>query len=280
MAKNCLYCGKELQFQRSTKKYCPGSCKQLAYYKRKAESLSGIPTENPITTAVQEDTTVKEPAIIKQDDFPASNNKEENKIPITESPSTDSEKQNQNVKDIIVKQKEKIPVVKLPDKKEEPYEWEESNFVEAIRTQIHGGDEELIFSNPERYWSGDTLGAVRWITQCLRCLIESMIQLSNRRYIDNQTLFELADAFNRLVGSYSFDFLPKNYPYTNLIKELRQKMNSMANANNDKEKIRFRLSPERKAKLIATRFIIADFVPKIKFSELELPIIKDKLKLF
>jgi len=82
----------------------------------------------------------------------------------------------------------------------------------------------------------------------------------------------MEDAFNHLVDSYYFEFLPVNYLYKNLIEKLQQKMNSMTSANRDNEKICFRLSPECKAKLIATRFIIGNFVPKKKFSELEFSI--------
>lgn len=277
MGKNCLYCGKDLEFQRSTKKYCNDNCKQLAYYKRQAEALSGIPAENP-HVCVKEEVTVKESLTVKQDDFTV-NNKDENIIPAMEQRSPSTENENTTTQEVSVKQEEKILSVKNTSAKEEPYEWEESNFVEAIRAEIHGDDEEIIFSSPEKYWAGDTLKVVQWVTMVMRCLIESIIQLSNRKYIDEHTLFEIADAFNRLIGSYSYDFLPKNYPYMNLIKELQPKMNAVAHSNKGKEKICFRLSPERKAKLIAVRFLIANFVPKIKFSELELPIIKEKHKL-
>jgi hypothetical protein len=268
MGAKCLYCGKEdLKAKRSTRKYCNDNCKQLAYYKRKGKILSGITAENP-GNSVKEEVAVKEPLSVKPVDFTVNSKTEPETASEIITPPVDSVKENSTVSP----EEKKIPAIDLQDRNQE-YEWEESRFLNNIQSLINKGyNEQYMFQHPDRYWAGDMLGVVRWITQCLLCLAESMIQLSNRRHIDHHTLFEIADAFNRLAGSYSFGFLPANYPYKNLIKELQHKMNALANANSDREKIRFRLSPERKAMLIATRFIIGNFVPRIKFNELELPL--------
>lgn len=47
MKKNCIRCGKEFEAKHPSRKYCPGSCKQYAYYERKGMTFSN--TLNPIT---------------------------------------------------------------------------------------------------------------------------------------------------------------------------------------------------------------------------------------
>lgn len=265
MQKNCLYCGNDLQYQRNTRKYCNDNCKQLAYYKRKGISLSGISEDNS-------NVSVKESVVVKKENFTINDKKDiesvlkekEKIIPIEE-----------KIKSEVKQGKTETIITISHPLKVESYEFEESKFVTIIEDYVVSGkhDQEM-FQYDQNYWTGDMLSIVQWVTMCLRCLIESLIQLGNHRHIDNHTLFEVADAFNCLADSYCYEFLPANYPYKNMIKELQQKMSALANAENDNEKIRFRLSSERKAKLIATRFIIGDFVPKKKFSELEFPIKK------
>jgi hypothetical protein len=277
MEKNCLYCGKELQFKRSTRKYCPGSCKQLAYYKRQGQSLSGIPAENLGISVKEEDVTVKELIAVKQDDFTVNDNKEENIIPVTEQVSPDIEKENITTKGVTVKQEEKILVVKTPVQKEEPYEWEESRFINSIRGLIDVSDEEDKFSHPEKYWHPKDIPYIKWVTVRVRCLLENVIKISNCPRIDSQTMLEVADAFKRLVSCDLLKWMPKNYPCTKWMMELNERIQAFAIANNNCETIRFRLSPQRKTKLIAQRFIIGDFVPKVKFTELEFETALDKI---
>lgn len=282
MEKKCLYCEKDLQYQRSSRKYCSDNCKQLAYYKRKGVSLSGVSddnsgvTVNPVESEIhsnrvkQEAVTVKEPDNVKANGFTINYTPEEQSIAVNDSNTNGLDKN--TVKENVAVKQEGNNTVKnvLPE-----YEWEESELITQIEDWICREKQiQEIFECPQNYWAGDTLSIVRWVTMVLRCLIESIIQLSNRPHIDNHTLFEVEDAFNRLVDSYCYEFLPNNYPYKNLIKELQQKMNAMTHANKQNEKVRFRISLDRKAKLIATRFIIGEFVPKIKFSELEFSIRK------
>jgi hypothetical protein len=286
MGKNCLYCGNDLKFKRSTRKYCNNNCKQLAYYKRQAESLSGNSSKNSAVSIKPEEVTVKEPLTVKQDDFTVNDNKEEKNIPLTEkqSPETEKEyqiqdeKENTITKDISVKQEEKISAVKTPVQKEEPYEWEESEFINSIR-EFSDENEEVVdkFLHPEKYWHPNDIQYIQWVTARVRCLLESVIKISNSPHIDKQTLLEVADAFKRLVACNYFKWMPKNYPCTKWMTELNEKIQAFAIANQDCETIRFRLSSERKAELIAKRFVIGAFAQKIKFSELNFETALDKI---
>jgi hypothetical protein len=298
MVKNCLYCGTDLKYQRSTKKYCNDNCKQLAYYKRKGISLSGNSSNNSTSTIKPEDVIVKEPLTVKQGDFMVSDNKEEKIIPINEKQSSEPEKQNKNqdekentvTKDVIVKpveseipsntikQEEKTLTVKNIAQKEESYEWEESEFINRIREFIDESEEEVDkFLHPEKYWHPNDIQYIQWVTARVRCLIESVIKISNSPHIDRQTLLEVADAVHRLVCCDLFKLMPKNYPCTKWMTELNEKIQAFAIANQDCETIRLRLSPQRKAELIAKRFAIGNFVSKIKFSELNFETAMDKI---
>src|ERR1017187_9128402 len=103
----------------------------------------------------------------------------------------------------------------------------------------------------------------------LRCLIESMIRLSNYSRIDKNTLLCISDAFNRLVQSKAYKNLPDNFAYTELIKELCIKLNSLVQSNTCEEQIRFTLSPKLKSNLISTRYKMLNIFSPMKFSELD-----------
>ena len=71
-----------------------------------------------------------------------------------------------------------------------------------------------------------------------------------------------------MLASSNFKRLPLNYPYTNLIKELEQQCNSIAGQHKKKNSFRLQLTVNRKVQFITTRFLLAAFVPKVKFSDL------------
>lgn len=69
MSTTCHYCGKAMQAQRSTRKYCSDNCKQLSFYKRNGLLLAGIDTaeETVLSTSLyEEDVAVMEPKIMKE----------------------------------------------------------------------------------------------------------------------------------------------------------------------------------------------------------------------
>src|ERR1035437_438894 len=210
MEKNCLYCGKDLKFQRSTKKYCNDNCKQLAYYIRQGQSLSAIPAEIPALSVKPEEVIVKEPLTVKQDDFtisPVDNSsgiidknepesiskQEENIIPA-------QEKKEPEVKKVQIEVQKETAITVSQPQKEEPYESEDSEFIYRVREFINLSDEEDKFAHPKKYWHPNDLPYIKWVTVRARCLLESVIKISNSRHIDRQTLLEVADAFKCLVS--------------------------------------------------------------------------------
>jgi len=78
----------------------------------------------------------------------------------------------------------------------------------------------------------------------------------------------MTNAFTQLIASPYFNRLPLNYPFTNLLIQLEQESNRIAGSLKKKSIFRFQLSLNRKVQLIAARYMLADFIPFVKFSEL------------
>ncbi len=258
MIKTCLHCGKPMQSQRNTKKYCSDNCKQLAFYKRSGLALSGLSdNDNFLVTDKQH---AEEPFISSK--INELTHKENFKEPITENLSTKplNDKPSVTVNDSFT--------IK-PEQEEKPYECVRSKIVDSIADYIDNSEALFMFQCPEKYWGAYTLPTVRWVSLRLRCLIESLIKLSNISAIDYDSVIAVRDAFITLLNSSQFKRLPINYPYTALIKELEQKLAFIVKQNKHSESIQLRLTQKRKVELIANRHILADFVPAIKFSEMD-----------
>ncbi|SEW46027.1 hypothetical protein SAMN05428988_6218 [Chitinophaga sp. YR573] len=227
----CLHCGKPIQSQRSTKKYCSDNCKQLAFYKRSGLLLSGA----TMTETLNDN---KPPAnVINQ---PVSK-------PVNDKSGVSPEQQ---------------PA-------ERPYQWVYSRLIEQVAEYVDSGHALLLLQHPEEYWSSYTLSAVKWVSIRLRCLLENLIRLSNLPAVNYQTLRAVLEAFNDIMASRHFRLLPPDYSYTTIIKELAGKLAVLAKQGKRQKTTRFRLTLNRKAELMAARYILAGLVPPARFSELD-----------
>lgn len=251
MSKNCLHCGKPMQSLRITKKYCCVNCKQLAFYKRNGLQLSGLNTDSPLLTIQG-----AENAVITINTENKSNEPSSGKT--SSLPSNDRESFTLNDTTTIKTAQEEIA-----------YQWVHSRLVDLIEENADNPDELLLFQNPAEYWGSFTLEGVKWVSLRLRCLLESLIRLSNYTHIRYADLTAICDAFDSLVTSRHFRYLPNNYPYIDLVKELKDKLTLLARPDKHTKKFLFRLTLNRKATLIAKRFILAGFVPAIKFGDLD-----------
>jgi len=248
-----------MQSQRNTKKYCSDNCKQLAFYKRSGLALSGINDNDNLLAA---DKQHAEEPFISNEIITESTHKENFKEPITE-----------NLPVKLLNDKLTVTVndsfTIKPSQEEKPYECVRSKIVDSIADYIDNSEALFMFQCPEKYWGAYTLPTVKWVSLRLRCLIESLIKLSNISAIDNDSMIAIRNAFTALINSGQFRRLPTNYPYTALIKDLEQKLAFIAKQYKHAESIQFRLTQKRKVELIGNRYILADFVPAIKFSEMD-----------
>jgi len=308
MEKHCEFCGEVLQgYSRSTRKYCSDNCKQLAFYSRQGmnwgkAALAGTTAKGEAFNVkldlslndMREDQQRKEepgnppPASEQQQNgenifnveagFTLSGAPEEQpeiSQPI-DAPASDDPQQDSAVNESSVKgEDEKQDSVKpeeekaIPEKQERPkYHWVQSQLLEKIESIRQTSWLEIMLAKSRSYWSWSEIEAVQWVTVRIRCLIDNILRLSNAQRISRATLQRIAQAFDAMVNASKFKSLPSNYPLTKLITELHGKFTTMAK-NAREKRITLRLSFYRKAELLAVRFMIGRFVPRMRFSELE-----------
>lgn len=161
------------------------------------------------------------------------------------------------------KQEEKVndPITK------KAYEYIHPTFLENIRSYEDSSETLFKFSRPQNYWNAEAIIHVKWVSLRFSTLMGTLLHLSAKPFIDKGAIRAVSDAFKWLCASKHFIYLPGNYPHTQLIRELREKMRVISQDHMESEGIRFRLSPERRAQLIATRWQMGDFVPRMKFSQ-------------
>lgn len=154
----CLHCGKPIQSQRSTKKYCSDNCKQLAFYKRSGLLLSGATL----------------PETLNDNEPPANAMNQLAEKPFNDKSSVSPEQQ---------------PA-------EPPYQWVYSGLIEQVVEYVDSGHALLLLQHPGEYWNSCTLSTVKWVSIRLRCLLENLIRLSNLPAVNYETLRAVLEAFN------------------------------------------------------------------------------------
>jgi hypothetical protein len=159
-------------------------------------------------------------------------------------------------------------VVEVMPEEEMEYWPVESDFLRRIRKHQLELHKFKKFDNPVAFWNIDSIVRNQWVSKRFRTLAESLVKLSSFDCIDRQTLFAVTDAFNRMIRTNQFQKLPADYPYAGLIRELSEKLNGLSKENKNTEQIRFRLSVDRKALLVAIRNFLSRHTEKLKFSEL------------
>jgi hypothetical protein len=252
MSTTCLHCGNPMQSQRSTRKYCSDSCKQLAFYKRSGLALTSSDDGMSLSDSqhYQNEPGDTEGGLIHpcKSEF-----KEDLSTHLLNDKPSPAASNSFTVK---------------PDQEEVHYKWVRSRIIDSIADHVDNSEALFMFQHPRQYWSAYVLPSVKWVSLRLRCLLESLIKLSNFSVVEYDNIIALKEAFTALISSSHFKLLPANYPFTALIKDIEQKLALIAKQHEHCESIRFRLSVNRKVELIAVRFMLADFVPAVKLSEI------------
>jgi hypothetical protein len=265
MTKNCLYCGNPIVSKRSTKKYCSENCKQLAFYKRTLLQLSPPSTPDyplPDESGQSDDA----------DDFPLKEKALNVKQTLNGNISfgqLDEVNENEQIDTTVLPKNQPVNAKSFTVNPHMTYQPLESSFIAKIVEYTDNSSDMLMFQNPRKYWGLYDLTIVKWVSLRLRCLLESLLKLSNLPAIDYATLITIKDAFTDLVASGNFKRLPSNYPHIEFIKELEQSLAFIVKQYKRCDDIRFRLTVKRKIEIIAKRFMMADFVPAAKFYDLD-----------
>ena len=290
MESTCLYCGGHFTAIRSSKKYCSDNCKQMAYFKRNGLVLSGtteaepslqVPIVNvkPVTTNEVSVKCDKEKDTVKygNEELTVKYDKDEQSefdfVPLADAEEETEIAESNNVREIekeIEPIKNLIKVEQKHENENEPrYKWINSKLIGLIEKKYEQNSGGIKTKEPFDYWQYEEAKYIVWVNSRFRCLAESLIKLSNYSRIDRHTLLCVTDAFKRLVTSTTFNRLPNDYPFKELIIELFLGLNKTLGEKMNLKMLAFKLTKERKAQLICIRHQLMLHTPEIKFSEID-----------
>ena len=299
MESTCLYCGGHFTAIRSSKKYCSDNCKQMAYFKRNGLVLSGttevepslqvpVVTVKPVTTNEVSVKYDKEKDTVKygNEEFTVKYDKDEQSefefVPLADAEKEETEiAESNNVRE-IEKETQKVEPIKSSlniekeqkDENEPRYKWINSKLIGLIEKKYEQNSGGIKTKEPFDYWQYEDAKRIVWVNNRFRCLAEGLIKLSNYSRIDQHTLLCITDAFKRLVTSTTFNRLPNDYPFKELIIELFLGLNKTLEEKRHFKMLAFKLTKERKAQLICIRHQLMLHTLEIKFSEIDF--IEDK----
>ena len=118
--------------------------------------------------------------------------------------------------------------------------------------------------------------SIAWVNVRLRCLIEVLLLVSERKHLPLNDLIEITNAFIRLTKSEHFKKLPEDYRYNHLVKDLRDKLKIICIENDHSEEVPLKLNKNLKTQLIVYRCELRTVVSRVKFSELTFKTNKDE----
>jgi hypothetical protein len=277
MESTCLYCGRHFTAIRSSKKYCSDNCKQMAYFKRNGLVLSGTTevepsVQMPVVSVKPSNTNGVSVKYDKEErsefEFvPLAEEEEEEETEIADSNNVrEVEKEFQKVEPI----KSSLNIEKEQQEENEPrYKWINSKLIGLIEKKYEQNSGGIKIKEPFDYWEYEDAKRIVWVNTRFRCLAEGLIKLSNYSRIDLHTLLCITDAFKRLVTSTTFNRLPNDYPFKELIIELFLGLNKTLEEKRHLKMLAFKLTKERKAQLICIRHQLMLHTPEMKFSEID-----------
>lgn len=180
----------------------------------------------------------------------------------------------QNVKTYPAKIEEKV-TEKQVGKIENEFKQVSSKFIKEIisllkRRSIEEDLHSFIRNNKQHFKS------IAWVNVRLRCLIEVLLLVSERKRLPLIDLIEITNAFICLVKSEHFKKLPTNFLYYNIAKDLRDKLKVICIENEGVQELPLKLNRRLKIELIVYRCELRAVASKIKFSELNFKINKDE----
>ncbi|MDO8998857.1 MAG: hypothetical protein Q7W45_03755 [Bacteroidota bacterium] len=266
----------------------------MAYFKRNGLVLSGtteaepslqVPIVNvkPVTTNEVSVKYDKEKDTVKygNEELTVKYDKDEQSefefVPLADAEEEEEEEtkiaESNNVREIekeIEPIKNLIKVEQKHENENEPrYKWINSKLIGLIEKKYEQNSGGIKTKEPFDYWQYEEAKYIVWVNSRFRCLAESLIKLSNYSRIDRHTLLCVTDAFERLVTSTTFNRLPNDYPFKELIIELFLGLNKTLGEKMNLKMLAFKLTKERKAQLICIRHQLMLHTPEIKFSEID-----------
>lgn len=195
--------------------------------------------------------------------FGTNTKEEQNAKPLIDTSTENVKTDRQNVKtlpDIITSEKEFKPV--------------QSRFIIDVSELLKRRDAE---HNLYCYMKDNKtiIKSIAWVNVRLRCLIEVLLLISERKNLPLNDLIEITNAFICLTKSDQLKKLPDNFPYHHLVKDLRDKLKVICIENEHSEEVPLKLNRRLKTELIVYRCELRTVASKVKFSELNFKTNKD-----
>ncbi len=289
----CEYCKEVFIPKRTDARYCSHSCRQLAYVLRKAQIDCGIGViesqiinressilnENKQETSINNELINHDPSISEGETKEVSINLTDNSVEPSikaleimtypskeENISVKSESElsvNKNKLDGFIDTRPLNSVVK-PAQEEEKYQYYSSSYLDEIVELTQERDNTgILFSFLHNKRDGPAL----WISLRYRCLLECLLSFSEMQSIELDDLKEVCNAFTGILESRYYQVMIPQYPYMNEIPRLRDLIKNLC-LSAEEETLTFRLKKETKLQLIAARWELANYVPKVSFNSL------------
>lgn len=237
MEKECAYCQKTFTVKRIDSVYCSRSCRQMAYMVRRMDRSKNVVLQG--INAEMEPPAIQIPEIFLGPDLPAE-----------------------------IDMDRAISELQQKEKKDQTAEYEpaQSAFLNTIRERIDEGRNLSILQFCIE--TQENLSSY-WVALRMRCLVECLLLFSEAKYAKVADLMEICNGFTLLQRSISFKNLPGIFPYIDEIFDIKEKLRNLCLKVQKADQIRFSLRQEDKINLIATRFELAQYIPKRKFSQLD-----------
>lgn len=158
-------------------------------------------------------------------------------------------------------------VIKKEKTVEKQYKEIQSRFVDDVISQLKRRSIEISI---QEYVENNKAYAksISWINVRLRCLIEILLLISERKSLPLADLVEITNAFTLLLKSEHLKKISEHYPYHKLIKDLRDKLKHIYLENEDSDFVQIKLVRRVKIDLIIYRCELRSVASKVKFSEL------------
>ncbi len=153
--------------------------------------------------------------------------------------------------ELIQENKHVEPVITVTEK-EIQFHPRPGKFISKVVELMEERNYEYLLQSLRRE-NAETAAGQDWVNIRLRCLVECLLTLSERKTILLSDLAEITNAFTLIIRSSHFQNLPEPYPYTHKVKDLRNKLRSIYTAAEGLEEFRLNLGKNLKIELIVMR---------------------------
>ncbi len=161
---------------------------------------------------------------------------------------------------------EKLELLKVETEKE--YIARAAKFISKVDALMEERNHAYLLRN--LIWENPNLEKnMEWINVRLRCLIECLLTLSERKTVLLNDLAEITNAFTLIIRSSHFQLLPELYPYKYKIKELRDKLKNIYMTAENMEEFNLTLGRSLKIELIVMRCELRTVSPRRTYNQLQ-----------